>query len=52
MMVTAMMATMVLTDIAKSNDDDGDDGDGAGLCENLEKLPSVGQKTLNKREFV
>ena len=50
----------LLTDIAKSSDDDGndDDGDGddgddgAGLSENLEKLPSVGQKTLNKREFV
>ena len=42
----------LLTDIAKSSDDDGDDGDGAGLSENLEKWPSVGQKTLNKREFV
>ena len=55
MMVTAMMVMMVLTDIAKSNDDDGDgdDGDdGAWLSENLEKWPSVGQKTLNKREFV
>ena len=52
MMAILMMTTMKPM-MTTDDDGDGDDGDdGAGLRENLEKWPSVGQKTLNKREFV